>query len=376
VPHILLAKKEEEAEVPSSGKFLSDAKLKMWQFRYPLKVIGVNLLSLAIVQALLAADADHMRYYSMYTSSGYQNLQYQTMLRTGLFISLLTFLWDANLCLQGAQTIEQKLKDQTNNTGENEGSPAAAAAAAPEFDYVQFSRRVDSTFGSANSHGTARSSFIVCLLYALFSCVVWQSVESGTSFLQVQFMKTDDIPEKGKCFESSIFSEGNSFYFQDEDEQGIGSLQQDPNFKSLPFGVRTWISQQGRSEGFIMMVGGGGGNERGGFNQSLPFLQLEGGDLVFSKASNDRYYSSRSAAKNKRGVAVFSSSTKAVTEYSSTCSSDRDDWFGGGETELIAFPAEPPYSGLCSIFKNSGRNILHDEVVCYNEKASELKRFD
>jgi hypothetical protein len=254
VPHLLLAvmKPEDEEQVPSVGTFWSSVKRWYARFHYPIKVVGWNMISLVLVQALVSTSVG---------SSALQNAKFKTMLRIGLMISLLTFVVDAYICLQAARRMEQKQKEEQGtpqNHGDAEESlrhsqaplgggvanPHQSATPDPEgdFDFIKMSRRVDATFGCASrtssrrSGSSSSSTFLVGLLYAFFSLAVLESVQSGITLLQVQFIRPDDILEKGRCFASGLFS-NDRYYYNYQDKGGISSLKKSPDFAKLPSDV-------------------------------------------------------------------------------------------------------------------------------------------
>ena len=392
-PHVSLFEASEEqqvSQVPSTTKLWRDVKRGLWQFRYPLGVFAANVISFAISQGLRTNSYSHRHYYGH--GDAYQNLQFKTTIKICSIISLLTFAWDAYICYQGAQNYHQKWKQQQEHansgsdtrasSGINTSTTSTVEAVADNddkdgYNFLKVSQRVDSICGHA---GVGKSSTsLVYLLYALWSLAIWQCSQDLTSLLQVQFMASKDVGEKGMCFISNIFDGDYMYFGGDHDEKDIGYLRNEANFTKLPSDVQKWIKEQpldGNSHHIIINAGGDVGTPA--FNQSLSYLQLKNGDLVLTKATGDGHYSSRSYGIKKAGIVVYSSEKKSVQEYSPPEKSpSKRFWYSrDGEVELIGFPSGPPYTAFCGIFRADGSNVLENGAICYNSKNNKVQRYD
>lgn len=376
VPHVLLSL--EEDKVPAFTSHYTQIRRYFKLFGYPLKVLFGNVISFVLVQSLVLPWYNNGGYRPGYLHGGsgsfYENAQFKTMLSAGLAISLMTWVVDGHICLHGARTMEAKANSKGTSDVDTEGTAANPAATNKEEEethqeLLKLSRRVDAAFGFSSS------TFVVGLLYALFTLAVWQAVQSGTSLLQVQILPAQDLPEKGRCFVTGNFAYDGPFEGEEE-EEGIASLKKSDGFEDLPAGVQKWINQQPADQHHVVHALGHGGeaNKAAGRKPYLPMLD---GSLVFTKAVGDRF--SRRGSDNKdrqAGIAVYSPEDKTVQEYVSTPPKGRNARRDEGEVELIGFPGQGPYSGWCGVFKAYGNNVMEDEVLCYNTNTTKMQRFE
>lgn len=352
--HPLLTE-ENEKQVPHVTTVFGTMKQRLWQFSYPLGVIFANLVSMIFVAVLLHLPAE---YVSSRGDSGdsWENFQYKALISIGLAMSLFTYLMDTILCRQGAQSVEQMVKDQNNSTttstagssstdqGQSQANPAGEKPQNATIDIVKLSRRVDASFGCNQTSSAPQATFVVCLLYALYSVAAFQVATNATSLFWMHFMvPNSELASKGKCLvgggHSSIFDSG------DDEERDIASLQMLPEFGNLPKDVQKWVRQQ-RYYSHMLLVGDD--NSDKALNRSLSYITMDDGSLVFIKATggNSRYYGDNNEKTSKEGVVVYSPNNSGMKEYLKS-ERNRNRWWGSESNgiELIGFPSNPPYSG-------------------------------
>ena len=85
----------------------------------------------------------------------------------GFVILVLTFLVDSFICLQGAQSMEKKIEECQRQRNASQGREAKSPISGSdseetEFNYVEVSKIVDTSFGCASD--TPNSTFVVCRL--------------------------------------------------------------------------------------------------------------------------------------------------------------------------------------------------------------------
>ena len=413
-PHVLLLspqqrEQQEQAVLSKSQQLWKDIKTTFRKFRYPGCVVVINIISWIVVQVLIAAGGEPLLMNGQgYRGDPYENLQFKTMIKTGLLISLLTFLYDAYISFNGATTFDNKWKDEQQHHDGNGATtnPSTATNTAGTtgitnpnngddnacYDYLKLSKRVDTMFGCGTSGG-GTATFIVCFLYSVWAVSLWQASAAATGLLEIQFVSPNDIPTKGMCFMNDFFSDGYYDDDFDEQEQRNKDARKDvPNFNTLPGTVQEWL-QQLQIRGNVFSARDRPPNSKFDFNQSLPYLEVVDGTFVFAKAIGDRYrrrHYGTNIMDNKPGIAVYNprNTTSIIEEHNPMSYSkikrgglwnalmdypqDNEE-----EVELIGFPAKgPPYVGWCGIFKAYGNNILEDEVICYNAKSQHMTRFD